>query len=216
MVIEMDGHLAVMIFVGLYLIVGVIVLTGYIKPIEKKLEKMFKIKIKRPDDDYSYEGIVIWMPLVFGPLLLFMYYPIVVAYANLPAFLGIAVGFLYPSVVMLLRLRTFSDANIQVSTGMGYHPGAYLFISLGAGWFMVLRGFSMLNFPNIPSELSYIVLGMGLLAMTIPLFPDYLDKVMPVDLRSSSGLRLMGLIAVVLFIGTHIVWIVLQSKVFGI
>ncbi len=45
----MDGHLAVMIFVGLYLVLGVIVLTVYIKPIEKKLEKMFNIKIKRPE-----------------------------------------------------------------------------------------------------------------------------------------------------------------------
>jgi len=212
----MDGHLAVMIFVGLYLVLGVIVLTVYIKPIEKKLEKMFNVKIKRPDDDYSYEGIVIWMPLVFGSLLLFMYYPIVVSYGNLPAFLGIAVGFLYPSILMLLRLKTFGDASIQESTGMGYHPGAYLFISLGAGWFMVLRGFSMLNFPNIPSELAYIVLGMGLIAMTIPLFPDYLDKALSVDLRSSNGLRFMAVIAVILFIVTHIIWIVVQSMVFGI
>ena len=74
----------------------------------------------------------------------------------------------------------------------------------------------MLHFPGIPLELAYIVLGMGLVAMTIPLFPDYLDHVVPVDMRSRAGLRFIGVLAVALFILTHIIWIILQSKVFGI
>lgn len=212
----MDGHLAVMIFIGLYLIFGVVILTVYIKKFEKALENLSKVRIRRPGNDYSYEGMVIWMPIIFGSLLIFMYYPIAVVYNNLSAFLGIAVGFLYPSILMLFRLKTFSDVNIKEDTGLGYHPGVYLFIALGAGWFMVLRGFSMLNFMNIPYELAYIVLAMGLISMTIPMFPDYLDRVVPVDLRSRNGFLFMGAIAVILFILAHIIWLLLQSKVFGI
>lgn len=210
----MDGHLAVMIFVSIYLVFGVFILTGYIKPIETALENFADVKIRRSDNDYSYEGIIIWMPLIFGSLLIFMYYPVVVAYNNLPAFLGLVVGFLYPSVIMLFKIQTFSDACIEEDTGFGYHPLVYLLISLAAGWFMVLRGFSILNFQNIPSELAYIILAMGLIAMTIPLFPDYLDRVVSVDLRSWKGFRFMGIVAVALFIGTHLIWIVLQSKFF--
>lgn len=178
---------------------------------------MTGIKIRHPNGDYSYEGILIWLPLLFGLLLIFMYYPVAIDYNNLPAFLGTAVGFLYPSLIMLLRRKTFSDASIKEDTGVGYNPSAYLIISLGAGWFMILRGFSMLNFPDkVPAELGYIVLTMGLIAMTIPLFPDYLDKITSVDLRSQAGLRFMGIVAVLLFISTHIIWILVQSKVFGI
>ena len=204
-----------MAFAGLGVVIALIIAI-YIKQIEGKMENLFNIKFRRPDDDYSYEGMVLWLLPSFALIAIVMFYPFAVVRANFPFYVGAMIGFLYPSLIMLLRLKTFSDTKIEESTGLGYHPGAYLAISLGAGWFMTARGFSMLNFPNIPSELAYITIILGLMAQTIPLFPDYLDKISPTDLRSKTGLLFMGIIAVILFIVTHIIWIVIQSKVFGI
>lgn len=114
----------------------------------------------------------------------------------------------------MLRLSTI-DAGMN-DDGYGYNPLVYFFASVGAGWFMVFRGFSMLNFPSIPLELACIVLVMGLVAMVVPLFPDYLDRLVSFDMRSRAGPRFVGLLAVALLIGTTIVWITVQSKVFGI
>lgn len=209
------ARITVMAFAGLGVVIALIIAV-YIRQIESKMENLFNIKFRRPDDDYSYEGMVLWLLPSFALIAVVMFYPFAVVRDNLPFYLGAMLGFLYPSLIMLLRLKTFSDTKIKESTGLGYHPGAYLAISLGAGWFMVARGFSMLNFQNIPSELAYITIILGVIAQTIPLFPDYLDKALPVDLRSRTGLLFMGVIAVILFIVTHIIWIMIQSRVFGI
>jgi len=188
----------------------------YIHKIENSLENWINIKFRRTNGDYSYEGMVMWMLPSFALVLIVMFYPFAVVRNNLPFYIGAMVGFLYPSLIMLFWLKTFSDASIKKDADLGYHPGAYLVISLGAGWFMTARGFSMLNFQNIPSELAYITIALGLVAQSVPLFPDYLDKIVPFDLRSKAGLRFMGILAVFLFIVTHIIWIMVQSKVFGI
>ena len=209
------ARITVMASVGVLVLIGIIIAV-YIRQIEGKMENLFNIKFRRPDDDYSYEGMVLWLLPSTLIAMVVLFYPFAVVRDNLPFYLGAMLGFLYPSLIMLLRLKTFSDTKIKGSTGLGYHPGAYLAISLGAGWFMTVRGFSMLNFPNIPSELAYITIILGLVAQTIPLFPDYIDKISPTDLRSKTGLLFMGIVAVVLFIVTNIIWIVVQSRVFGI
>lgn len=202
------ARITVMASVGILVIIGIIIAV-YIRQIEGKMENLFNVKFRRPDDDYSYEGMVFWLlPSVLIAMVV-LFYPFAVVRGNFPFYLGAMIGFLYPSLIMLLRLKTFSDTKIKESTGLGYHPGAYLAISLGAGWFMTARGFSMLNFQNIPSELAYITIILGLIAQTIPLFPDYIDKISPTDLRSKTGLLFMGIIAVILFIVTNIIWILL-------
>lgn len=57
---------------------------------------------------------------------------------------------------------------------------------------------------------------MILVAMTVHLFQDYLDRLVSFDMRSRAGPRFVGLLAVALLIGTTILWITVQSKVFGI
>lgn len=209
------ARITVMAFGGLGVAIALIIAI-YIRQIESKLEEWTDVKFRRPDDDYSYEGMVFWILPSFALIAIVMFYPFAIVRNNLPFYLGAMVGFLYPSLIMFLRLKTFSDTCINEETGLGYHPGAYLAVSLGAGWFMTARGFSMLNFQDIPAQLAYFVIALGLIAQTIPLFPDYLDRIVPVDLRSKAGLHFMGILAVALFIITHIIWIMVQSKVFGI
>jgi hypothetical protein len=209
------ASITVMAFVGILVVIGFIIAV-YIRRIEGKLERWMDIKFRRPDDDYSYEGMVLWLLPSILIAMVVLFYPFAIVRNNLPFYLGAMLGFLYPSLIMLFRLKIFSDASIKEDTDLGYHPGAYLAVSLGAGWFMTARGFSMLNFQNIPSELGYIVIALGLIAQTIPLFPDYLDKIVPFDLRSKAGLRFIGILAVFLFIITHIIWITVQSRFFGI
>jgi hypothetical protein len=143
-----------MAFAGLGVVIALIIAI-YIKQIEGKMENLFNIKFRRPDDDYSYEGMVLWLLPSFALIAVVMFYPFAVARANFPFYVGAMIGFLYPSLIILLLLKTFSDTKIKESTGLGY-PSAYLAISLCESWFMTARRFSMLNFQSIPSE---IVLG---------------------------------------------------------
>jgi len=140
--------------VGVLVLIG-IVIAIYIRQIEGKIENLFNIKFRRPDDDYSYEGMVFWLLPSTLIAMVVLFYPFAVARDNLPFYLGAMIGFLYPSLIILLLLKTFSDTKIKESTGLGY-PSAYLAISLCESWFMTARRFSMLNFQSIPSE---IVLG---------------------------------------------------------
>ncbi len=143
-----------MAFAGLGVVIALIIAI-YIKQIEGKMENLFNIKFRRPDDDYSYEGMVFWLLPSFALIAVVMFYPFAVVRGNFPFYLGAMIGFLYPSLIILLLLKTFSDTKIKESTGLGY-PSAYLAISLCESWFMTARRFSMLNFQSIPSE---IVLG---------------------------------------------------------
>jgi len=186
------------------------------------LEKLTGIKTVRKGiyngglDDQTYEGIILETPVIILAAALVSYYPIVVALQNFSGYIGFVVIFLFPFILELLRIKTFSDSSILEETGIGYHPAFCFLFSIAAGGFMTIRGFSMLNFPDMPLELAYFVIVLGLFAQAIPLFPDYIEKILHRNLRSKIGLRFMGILAVVLFIVTHIIWIVVQSKVFGI
>lgn len=104
----------------------------------------------------------------------------------------------------------------------------YYAFSLAAGAFMTVRGFSMLNFPDIPSELAVTVIFLGLIGQTIPLFPDYIEKIVPVKLGIKKGIEhlnsaekkkagiFMVILSIVTFLIIRFIAMTIQSQIFGI
>ena len=186
--------------------------------IRKGLEKLTGIKTVRKSvyqgglDDQTYEGIILETPLVILAMAVFFYYPFVVSLNNFPIYLGFITIFLFPFLILLLRIRIFSDSSILERTGIGYHPAYCFLLSIFAGGFTTGTGFSMLNFPEDPVGLAYSMIIVGLIAQAIPLFPDYINKILPFEIRSKFGYKFMVVLAIVIFFATWLIHIYLQSQ----
>ncbi|NYB27200.1 MAG: hypothetical protein HVN34_07710 [Methanobacteriaceae archaeon] len=186
--------------------------------IRKGLEKLTGIKTVREGvyqgglDDQTYEGIILETPLVILAMAVFFYYPFVVSLNNFPIYLGFITIFLFPFLILLLRIRIFSDSSILERTGIGYHPAYCFLLSIFAGGFTTGTGFSMLNFPEDPVGLAYSMIIVGLIAQAIPLFPDYINKILPFEIRSKFGYKFMVVLAIVIFFATWLIHIYLQSQ----
>jgi hypothetical protein len=136
----------------------------------------------------------------------------VVSLNNFPIYLGFIMIFLFPFLILLLRIRIFSDSSILERTGIGYHPAYCFLLSIFAGVFTTGTGFSMLNFPEDPVGLAYSMIIVGLIAQAIPLFPDYINKILPFEIRSKFGYKFMVVLAIVIFFATWLIHIYLQSQ----
>lgn len=189
--------------------------------IRKGLERLTGIKTVREGvyqgglDDQTYEGIILETSLVILMLAAVTYLPIAVSMHNFPGYFGFVMVFFFPFIILLFRIRTFSDSSILERTDLGYHPAYCFLLSVFAGGYTTGTGFSMLNFSD-PVGLAYSMILVGLIAQTIPLFPDYINKLVPFEIRSKFGYKFMVFLAVIIFIVTWIIHIYLQSKVFGI
>lgn len=87
--------------------------------------------------------------------------------------------------------------------GFGYMPISYWILSSAVGLYTVGRGFSgiQLHFTNgTPSlEAAVFAIILGLLLQTVYLFPDKLNKIVPIELRTKNGFLFMVVLAFVLF-----------------
>lgn len=211
------GGLEVIESVVLVLLFAV-VSAKYRGSIRKSLERLTGIKTVRKGvyqgglEDQTYEGIILETPLVILAMAVFFYYPFAVSLNNFPIYLGFVMIFFFPFIILLLRIRTFSDSSILERTGIGYHPAYCFLLSVFAGGYTTGTGFSMLNFPDKdPSGLAFSMIIVGLIAQTIPLFPDYINKIVPFEIRSKFGYKFMVILAVVIFLATWVIHIYLQS-----
>ena len=201
-----------------FVLVFAAVSAKYRGDIRKSLEKLTGIKTVRESvyqgglDDQTYEGIILETPLVILAMAVFFYYPFVVSLNNFPIYLGFITIFLFPFLILLLRIRIFSDSSILERTGIGYHPAYCFLLSIFAGGFTTGTGFSMLNFPEDPVGLAYSMIIVGLIAQAIPLFPDYINKILPFEIRSKFGYKFMVVLAIVIFFATWLIHIYLQSQ----
>lgn len=119
-----------------------------------------------------------------------------------------------PVIFMLLRLKVFSDENCPVKktdnfgneywkNTLGYNPIIYYLISFP---FTMIIALSLYNYTTnilsssyLTSNLLYLILSLTILF--ILLSPDFLDKVLPLDLRTWKGTgQLIVLIVVILSI----------------
>ena len=191
------------------------VVLSYEDKIVSKLEQILGIRIKRCAghimDCYTYNGLP-WVLLIPALILtIAMFYPIVVGYDNFPAFIGLLFLFIYPLVVMIIRNGTFDDYSIPseenpvyvgsdvVIEGPGYNPVYYWLFSLSIGGVSTIWGFSMLNFSDSLNQ-GFFLIFMGLLFQTLVLFPDLINWISPVDIRTKNGIYLMSVVTVAMVI----------------
>jgi hypothetical protein len=82
-------------------------------------------------------------------------------------------------------------------------PLSYWILSVALGFFTVGRGFSGLNFYLIDGSVSleFVVISIiiGLAVQSVVLFPDKMDRLVPLDLRTKKGFIFMIVLAFILF-----------------
>ncbi|KYC46455.1 MAG: hypothetical protein APG11_01875 [Candidatus Methanofastidiosum methylothiophilum] len=190
------------------------ILMCYEDRVTSRMEQVLGIQIKKFNCKsmgcYTYEGLS-WLLLIYLSILaIFLFYPVVIGYTNFPGYIGCLFLLIYPEVVMIIRNGTFNDDSIpspqnpvyvgpnMVSGGPGYNPLYYLLFSFAIGGVSTIWGFSMLNFPNIPVSEGFFLVLVGLIFQTLVLFPDVINWVSPVDLRTKKGVQLMSGVTVTL------------------
>ena len=166
------------------------------------INKKYKMRSIRSPYPTSYQSFIFLLltgsPLFFGGLL-----SVGLATGNFWFGLGGAVSAVFPILVIFLRIRTFSDDSIPVGGGFGFMPLSYWILSWALGFFTVGRGFSGLNFYLIDGSVSleFVVISIiiGLAVQSVVLFPDKMDRLVPLDLRTKKGFIFMIVLAFILF-----------------
>lgn len=199
------------VFGGLFLaLLCACVYTKYRGIIRKKTEEITGIKMVRNNvyqgvlDDQTYEGMIIELFNPVSLMAIFLYFPL----KGKGIYWGFVVSWLYPAVMELLRIKTFGERNILPQTGVGYHPVYIYFMAVFAGIGFLLGGFGILNFHNPSiSSILFILIGIGM--QTIFMFPDYINRIVPFEIRSPKGHLFLAvlLIFMIFFVDIPIVWL---------
>jgi len=153
-------------------------------------------------DYVTHEGKILF---VFFPAVILII-PVLFAFEfNYFLNLGIYFGLALPEIMLLCRIKTFGDNNILPETGLGYEPlESYGLSVLSSFWFLVV-GFSTLYFTDIPLYIPLVIIILALISSIIPMFPDYINKILPYEIRSEKGAWTLKIIALV---AIGIQWIV--------
>ena len=166
-------------------------------------DKKYGMKPIKSPFQLSYQGYVIIM-LCWAPTFFFGMLTLGLSTSNLWFGLGGAIAVVYPIIGMILRIKTFSDDNILPYKGdFGFMPIAYWILSAALGLFTVGLGFSDIHLyfanrsPSLEAAVFTIIL--GLLVQSVYLFPDKLNKIVPIELRTKNGFLFMFVLAFVLF-----------------
>lgn len=167
-----------------------------------KFDKKYGMRPVRSPFQLSYQGYVIIL-LCWSPAFFFGMLTLGSMSGNLLFGLGAAVAVVYPIVGMFLRIKTFSDESIPRGGGFGFMPFSYWIMAEALGLYTIGKGFWSMNSylsQGVPS-LEFIIasITVGLLLQTLYLFPDKLNKVVPIDLRTKNGFLFMFVLAFVLF-----------------
>jgi hypothetical protein len=177
-----------------------------------KLDKKYGMRPVRSPFQLSYQGYVIillcWAPAFFLGML-----TLGLMTGNIFFGLGAAVAVVYPIVGMFLRIKTFSDDSIPCGGGFGFMPFSYWIMAEALGLYTIGKGFWSMNsyISNGVPSLEFIIasITVGLLLQTVYLFPDKIDKIVPIDLRSKNGfLFMVGLVFVLFGVSQWLIGIV--------
>lgn len=187
------------------------------------LEKKIRTKLNSLGLAPYKKTMIIGLLAISIVSLLFVY-PFVFIKHNWPGLFGFWVCMSYPLVLMSFRHDIFDE---KMNKTFPRYLIYYVF-SLTAGALMTVRGFSMLNFPEIPSELAFTVIILSLIGQSIPLFPDYIEKVVPIKLGIKKGIGhlnanqrkktgiFMAILSVGIFLTIRFIAMIIQSQIFGI
>ncbi|NYB52637.1 MAG: hypothetical protein HVN35_08785 [Methanobacteriaceae archaeon] len=167
-----------------------------------KFDKKYGMRPVRSPFQLSYQGYVIVL-LCSSPAFFFGMLTLGLMSGNLFFGLGAAVAVVYPIVGMFLRIKTFSDESIPRGGGFGFMPISYWIMAEALGIYTIGKGFSGISsyLINGTPSLEFIIasIAIGLLIQTVYLFPDKLNKIVPIELRTKNGFLFMFVMAFVLF-----------------
>ena len=151
---------------------------------------------------YTYQGIVILL-LLMSPIPFFIGLALGFTTNNFWFGLGGSIAMIYPIIGMFLRIKTFNDSSIPKQGDFGFMPISYWILATALGLYTVGLGFSDIHlyFANgSPSlEAAVFIIILGLLVQSVYLFPDKLNRVVPIDLRTKNGFWFMFVLVFVLF-----------------
>ncbi|MEN4069869.1 MAG: hypothetical protein PQ975_09410 [Methanobacterium sp.] len=162
--------------------------------------------------------------IVMGLLFVFVSPVIGGMMRNIPALFGFLVAVCYPLLIMILRPNTFEKVLKIVPDFSIYR--IFVIFSVFAGGYFTIGGFSSMNF-NHPLCLSLTMIIVGLLGQTVPLLPDYIERITRFDLgmnrrwrmnnkMSQRALIFLGSLSFATFIILRFITENIQSSVFGI
>lgn len=184
---------------SLYIVIAGIIIVLYYWD---KLNSKYGMRPVRSPFQLSYQAYVIFL-FFCAPGIFFGMLTLGLMSGNLFFGLGAAVAVVYPILGMFLRIKTFSDESIPHGGGFGFMPFSYWIMAEALGIYTMGKGFWSMNsyLSNGVPSLEFIIASIvvGLLLQTLYLFPDKLNKVVPIDLRTKNGFLFMFVLTFVLF-----------------
>jgi hypothetical protein len=151
------------------------------------------IQLKRSDGTKTNERQIMEMAIFSTIYLLVSYYLMVIVWHKFTQYLTLNSLLFFSPFIMLLRLKTFGDKDLQTGKG-GYDPVFFWVISLltglmglGVGVFISL----CFNKSYSSDQDLYFMVACSLIAQTITLMPDYYGKLVSTDLRTPTGQNLI-------------------------
>ncbi len=136
-----------------------------------KLDKKYGFRPKRSPYQCSYQFYVVLLLFSMAPAIFIFGLFLGLEMGSFWFGFGFAFAAVFPICVMFLRIKTFSDRSIPVGGGFGFMPLSYWILSIL----------------------------IGLVVQSVVLFPDKLNKVVPLDLRTKNGFLFMFALALVLY-----------------
>ena len=196
-----NALLKVMFYLLLFFIFYLIMWFGR-GSIGKFLDKISPLPYLREESNYKFrnaqeevtsQGMILFLFLNFS-----VYYLLFLLVFGFDYFMIIFPVF-FPSLMLALRTRTFSDDNILPETGIGYNfIQSYVLSFLGSlGFLMLVPAFFS---SEVHLDLGVIVLILSLISSLVPLFPDYFNRFLPYDVRTKKGQNVFRIISISLII----------------
>lgn len=140
-----------------------------------------KYKYTNFAEDMTYQGQILWID-----------FSVFIACISILLSFGLnwigwvfALPALFPALMLLLRIRTFSDDSILPETGIGYDASKAWRLSMIGSLGLAVVFFVLNVSDNL--ILPIITLVLILLGGLIPIFPDYINKYLSYDIRSERG-----------------------------
>lgn len=159
---------------------GVFLLTvQYFARYWDKLKNKFRSRGIKLDYQLELLSALIVMGLLFvflSPVMGWMIH-------NIPALFGVLVVLCYPICMMILRPVTFQKV-LNIDSDFRIYRIFVIFSAFAGGYFTIY-GFSSINF-NQPLFFSLIMIFIGVIGQTVPLLPDYIEKVTRFNLGMNS------------------------------
>lgn len=145
------------------------------------LRKGGKYKYTNFQEDFTYQGQALYTG--FSGVIIFI--TVFLSFGLNWFGWALSLPFIFPALIFLVRIRTFSDGNILFETGMGYDVSKSWRLSLIGSMGLAVVFFVLNISDNL--ILPIITLILILIAGLIPLFPDYVNKYLSYDIRSEEG-----------------------------